>query len=105
MLFNYKDKVIFVSVPKTATTAVENYILENSNDYIRNFIFKNKKIKVKTHCSVKFLKEILGDEFNDYKILAIARNPLDCVISKYFFFKKGRARNNFFFVFKKKKHF
>ena len=28
MLFNLKDKVIFISVPKTASTAVENYILE-----------------------------------------------------------------------------
>ena len=101
MLFNLKDKVIFISVPKTASTAVENYILEHSNDYLRNFIIKNKKIKVKTHCTVKFLHNILGDDFNNYKIIAIARNPLDCVISKYFFYRKGRPNSKIYLYIKK----
>ena len=55
MLFNLKDKFIFISVPKTASTAIENYILQNSCDYKRNFVFNRKKLKVKTHCSVSYL--------------------------------------------------
>ena len=47
MLFNLKDKVIFISVPKTASTAIENYILQNSCDYKRNFVFNRKKLKLK----------------------------------------------------------
>lgn len=102
MLYNHKDKVIFICVPKTGTTAVENYILKNNDDYLRNFIVKNEKIKVNTHTSVKYLNHILGEEFNKYKILAIARNPLECIISKYFFFKKGRANEKFVLFLKKK---
>ena len=59
---------------------------------IKEILFlTEKKIKVKTHCSVSYLHKILGEQFNDYRIIAVARSPMECVISKYFFYKKGRA--------------
>ena len=92
MLINYKTKKIFVAVPKTGTTALESHIQSISSEYERNaLIDKARKLRpVAKHISISEIKNLLNEEFWNYKFVAIIRDPIDCTISKYRFYKYGR---------------
>jgi hypothetical protein len=93
MLFNQEDKIIFICVPKTASTAIKKHILTHSKRFVSNeIIYENNKIQVGTHICVKQIKNILKDSFFDYRIYFIYREPIDCIISKYKFYNYGRAK-------------
>jgi hypothetical protein len=92
MLIDFKTKKIFVAVPKTGTTALENHILSISNKFERNvFMDNSRKLNpVPKHISISEIKYLLNEEFWNYKFIAIIREPFDCTISKYRFYKYGR---------------
>lgn len=93
MLIDFNTKKIFLAVPKTGTTALEYHILSISKKFNRNVLMDNtgKLTSVHKHISISEIKNLLNEEFWNYKFVAIIRDPIDCTISKYRYYKYGRA--------------
>jgi len=94
MLSNFKEKKIYIAIPKTATTAIENQIRTFSKEYERNILTTNDNQKVAVsgkHASLKEIANILKEDFRDYNFFALIRDPISCTISKYRYYKYGRA--------------
>lgn len=92
MLIDFKAKKIFIAVPKTGTTSLEHHILSISKKFNRNVLMDNtgKLNSVSKHISISEIKCLLNQEFCNYTFVAIIRDPIDCAISKYRFYKYGR---------------
>lgn len=91
MLYKQKDKKIFIAVPKTATTAIESELCKD-NGTLRNIINTEMgNTFVHKHISLAEIVNILGDSSNSYQYFAFIRHPVSECISKYYFYKTGRA--------------
>lgn len=91
MLISYQHKYIFIAVPKTGTVSTESFLLEHDNTLIQNrVIIDGKKKKVRGHATALEIKQIMGAEFDDFKKIAIVREPLSKMVSSYFFYKNGQ---------------
>lgn len=93
MIINQDKKFIFIEVPKTGTSAIASMLLRADPTTQRNTLplLGGGSTVVSTHISYREIAQILGDKTNAYTYVAFLRNPLDLVISKYYFYKLGRA--------------
>lgn len=83
MLINDNKKLIFVRIPKTASGSINDSLIDSGAGWkeIDVEISKNK-----WHLSSYELKGL--KDFNDYRIVAVCRNPWDRMVSLYFFLLK-----------------
>ena len=74
MIINHKKKIIFISVPKTASTSIMMFLDENS-------------VHEKPHIYHQTINELLVNRADDkiltYKIIAVNRDPVARLISVY----------------------
>lgn len=97
MLFSQEKKFVFIAVPKTGTTSLEQELRRLDPDILRNkIVFPDGIIrKVNKHITLREVKKILGNNANQYLYFAFVREPIDHTISRYYFFKNGRARKRY----------
>jgi len=91
MLFHEKRKFVFVSVPKTGTTSIENHLVAIDPDIRKNQV-KNSEgiwIDVHKHTTARKLRELMGASAFDYRFVAFLRDPRELAVSKYNFYSKG----------------
>lgn len=83
MVFNDKIKVIFIHIPKTGGTSIENALncKEIKNGY---GVINNKAIH---HYSWKEYKNKYPKRFKNYYKFTIVRNPYDKILSDYYYLK------------------
>ncbi len=81
MVVSHKYKYVFVQLPQTACTTVQNELLEN---------YAGEKILFKHAFYSDFLKQA-SEEEKKYFVFSNIRHPLDVVVSKYFKFKTDHA--------------
>lgn len=93
MIISTKKKYVFIAVPKTGSTAIEECLQRADEGVIRNHVpaSKGALIKVGTHASVQEVKDILGKQSSDYLFIGFLRDPSELVLSKYHFYRSGRA--------------
>jgi len=77
MLVNKDKKMIFVRIPKTACTSIHNALIESGQGW--DSIIKPDET---WHQNSKSLP----DEFNDYKLIAVSRNPWERMLSLFCFY-------------------
>lgn len=77
MVISHKHKYLFIQLPQTACTAVQNELIEN---------YDGEKIHFKHAFYSDFLKNASAEE-KKYFVFSSLRNPLDIVVSKYFKYK------------------
>lgn len=98
MLINHKEKLVFIAVPKTGTTALEQAVLSQNHDYEHNEVHGRDVHKhISAHDLVKNFPLLI-----EYTFIGMVRHPLDLLSSKYSFYREGRARDRWF---SKKKSF
>lgn len=97
MIINTKKKFIFIEVPKTGTSAIASMLLALDKDNQRNVLpTKNSDfVQVSTHITYNEIKAKLGSSINAFSVIAFYRDPVDLVISKYYFYKVGRSYESF----------
>ncbi len=102
MPISHKHRAIFVHIPKTAGTSVENvlgikdiediYNSGKTNDILKvvnadclsSKEYRNILLKSPQHYTLQELKKIIGAAaFNDYLKFSIVRNPYDRFVSEY----------------------
>jgi len=87
MIVSRKHKYIFIAVPKTGTSSIENFLLENDNSAIKKI---PDKPHLKNHVSALEVRDSLGVEtFQQYFVFGFIRHPMSRIVSSYFFYKKG----------------
>jgi hypothetical protein len=93
MIISREKKYIFVEVPKTGSTAIANKLSEIDCRVLRDQVALqgDRIINVHTHISIKELRHLMGADLDDYSIIGFARDPVGLIISKYFFYRQGRA--------------
>lgn len=82
-VISHKYKLIFVHIPKTAGSAITQWIKHNDKDCI----------VTDPHVSFKYMEENYPIEFSTYKLLCVVRNTYDRIISLYFYIKQSTTHH------------
>jgi hypothetical protein len=77
VVISHRHRYLFVQLPQTACTTVQNELIEH---------YDGEKILFKHALYSDFLRQASEDEKN-YFVFSSLRNPLDIVVSKYFKYK------------------
>lgn len=99
MIISDKHKYIFIAIPKTGSTTIQNFLRKNDDSCRMNCIqINNETIRVDAHIETKKLKKIMGKKFDEYVKFTFIRNPYSRVVSSYFFYKNGKTLRSRFFI-------
>jgi hypothetical protein len=87
--------ILFIHIPKTGGTSIENYIYSKYNikrtlsSLYSNliFTFNNHSYQHSTYLELYTNKDYLEIDFDNLKIISVVRNPYYRIISDLFFFK------------------
>lgn len=100
MVVCHKKKCIFVHIPKTAGTSIEQFLKDNGNNNIEYHGVRDGRSM--HHFTAMDLKKELPWHFNDYYKFSIVRNPYDRLLSEYYWtpiphvgYKSGKTRAEF----------
>ena len=79
-----------MAVPKTGTTSVQKYLLENDKTATKNSVEINgKHHKFQEHMTALEIKNVLAVNYQSFTIIGFVRHPYGRIVSSYFFYKKG----------------
>jgi len=100
MVVSHMKRCIFIHIPKTAGTSIEQYIKDgNRNDLQYLGVRSNRSMH---HFMAIELKKELGYIFNLYYKFSIVRNPYDRLLSEYYWtpipnvgYKSGKTKFEF----------
>lgn len=99
MLISEKYKYIFIAIPKTGTTAVQSFLLENDSSCKWNRTNINgKKVEFSEHSTAKEVRDLLGKKYEDYTVFTFIRDPYSRGVSGYFFYKNGKTLKSRYFI-------
>ncbi|WP_255233384.1 sulfotransferase family 2 domain-containing protein [Aliifodinibius salipaludis] len=99
MLISEKHKYIFISIPKTGTTAIQSFLQENDDSSVLNWItIKAKRIKIDEYVKTWKLMKIMGDEYDKYTVFTFIRDPYARSVSGYHFYKNGNTLRSHYFI-------
>ena len=95
-------RCIFIHIPKTAGTSIEQYIADNDRHYLRYLGVMNNRSA--HHFTAIELKKQVHHLFNKYYKFSIVRNPYDRLLSEYYWtpiprlgYKGGRNKADFLY--------
>lgn len=90
MLFSEKYRYVFLANPKTGTVATQNTIKKMDPSVMVNRIsFNSSAIKFPGHGNALLLKEKMQGSLDGLRVFAFVRNPLDKIVSSYYFYRNG----------------
>lgn len=96
MLLSQKYKVLYIANPKTATTAVQRWLMAEDDSFQKSsHIIDGRKIMLSEHITALEARTILGDSyFNKLQTLVFVREPYSKMRSAYRFYRqKGHDRS------------
>ena len=93
MLYSEDRKYVFVAVPKTGTTAIQDRLREIDPDIKHNQVRDacGDWVKIATHATAAQIRAVMGARADDFTFIAFLRDPRDILVSKYHFYRSGRA--------------
>jgi hypothetical protein len=114
MVICHNKRCIFIHIPKTAGTSIEQFIKDNNNNPIILLGVKNGRSM--HHYSALEIKSLFPDIFSKYYKFSFVRNPYDRLLSEYYWckipnvgFKYGKTKLEFLYyvsnVIKQKSYF
>jgi hypothetical protein len=100
MVLCTNKKCIFIHIPKTAGTSIEQFLRDNGkNELLFDRFVLNRSLQ---HLTALELKRKLGNVFNSYYKFSIVRNPYDRLLSEYYWtpipnvgYKYGKTKSEF----------
>jgi hypothetical protein len=96
MLVSDKYNYIIITIPKTGTRSISNFLFDNEDSIIKNRIYSNSSIfEFERSSTALEIKNRVGDElYKKYIKIAFIRNPYSKLVSSYFFYKNGTPTPN-----------
>ena len=102
MVICHQKKCIFIHIPKTAGTSIEQFIKDNGQNHIELIGVSNNRSM--HHYTAHELKNIFPTLYNNYYKFSIVRNPYERLLSEYYWtpvpnlgFKSGRKKADFLY--------
>jgi hypothetical protein len=105
MPFSNRYKIIFVHIPKTGGTSIENFFDMDQNENMcfyswdidqfsfiekhKHFTDSKKIVYEPQHYSADLLKQLISN-YDDYFKFTFVRNPYTRILSEYYWFKKNQ---------------
>ena len=87
MIISEKHNYIYLACPKTGTTSIEKFLLEQDPSALQNkIIIDGKLLRFKGHATAKTIQSKLQGDFKKYQIIGFIRHPYSRMVSSYFFF-------------------
>lgn len=100
MVVCYEKKCIFIHIPKTAGTSIEQFLKDDGKNHIDYLGVRNNRSM--HHYTATDLKRELPVLFNTYYKFSIVRNPYDRLLSAYYWtpipdvgYKSGKTKVEF----------
>ena len=79
-----------MAVPKTGTTSVQKFLLENDKNATKNIVeIEGNLYKFREHMTALEIKRVLGVNYQNFTIIGFVRHPYGRIVSSYFFYRKG----------------
>ena len=78
-MISHKYKCIFIHIPKTAGTTIENLLIDRLVPIAGG----------SSHEKISYYKKKYPHQFNDYYKFSCVRNPWDRIVSAFFYISKG----------------
>lgn len=85
MIINEKYKFIFIAVPKTGTTSIEQFLLNNVEGSVKDMSDKHK------HLTAREIKRKIPD-YDNYVKITVVRNPYDWYVSWYTYRQRSNSK-------------
>lgn len=103
MFFSASNKILYIATPKTASTAVEDALQELIDDGTRHRIeWRNKKFTSQDvgslslgHATAREFRDLLGGDYDDLLTFAVIRDPIERLVSSYFFIRQTQIKSAF----------
>jgi hypothetical protein len=91
MLLSQNHKILYVANPKTATTAVQKWLLSEDGSFKKTIHKLNgKSVILSEHITALEAKSIIGEKYyNDLFVFGFVRLPISKMISSYYFYKQA----------------
>jgi hypothetical protein len=90
MLTSETKQYIFLSNPKTGTTAIQNKIRGLDSTAVMNRLkVKGETTKFPEHGNALLLQAQLRKDIEKYQVFTFVRDPYEKIVSAYFFYKNG----------------
>ncbi|MFG6637671.1 hypothetical protein ACGYJ8_17145 [Sulfitobacter sp. 1A12126] len=93
MIVNDERKFAFIEVPKTGTSTIAKCLLQIDPGCRRNRLIglDGRAVEVPVHATVSDVRRLLGSDAEQYTFVAFLRDPVEVMVSKYHFYRTGRA--------------
>jgi len=104
LFFSDKKKILFIAAPKTGSTSVEDILTSRIQDGQRfkialgERLITSKDVRSPSlgHAKAKEFRDVLGDKhYDDLTVFGFVRDPIEKVVSSYFFTRSGSIRQAF----------
>jgi hypothetical protein len=94
MIISHKNKYIFIEVPKTGTTSIRKFLIDNDPSATRNEAEINGiYYKFKLHMKAHEAQQVLGLElYKEFRVFAFVRDPYEKLVSRYFYFNQMTSK-------------
>jgi len=100
MVVCHEKKCIFIHIPKTAGTSIEQFIRDNgTNNLLFIGVRNNRSLQ---HLTANELKTMIPYIYKQYYKFSIVRNPYDKLLSEYYWnpsinigYKNGKSKKDF----------
>ncbi|WP_372922735.1 hypothetical protein [Roseovarius sp.] len=93
MLYSEDRKFVLVAVPKTGSSTLQKHLLDIDPNLRRNAVCDTNGnwIELPTHATAVQIRAAMGSRAKKFTFVGFLRDPRDVVVSKYYFYRKGRA--------------
>ncbi|MEQ8690743.1 MAG: sulfotransferase family 2 domain-containing protein, partial [Pseudomonadales bacterium] len=93
MLYSENRQFVFVAVPKTGTSTIEAQLRRIDSDLQHNRVrdAEGLWVELQTHATSAQIRATMGARAASFTFVAFLRDPRDVVVSKYYFYRSGRA--------------
>lgn len=91
MLISQKNKVLYVAVPKTGTTAIQEWLELEDESFVKGkCVLDGNHYGLGEHFTANMALNSMGKEyFNTLSVIAFCRNPYSRLVSSYNFYRQG----------------
>lgn len=97
MLMSPERKFIFIEVPKTGTSAIAAKLIKIDPTLKRDILYLpdgTEERSASSHITAAEVRRRLGETADEYCFIGFLRDPVDQLLSKYFYYKIGRVKND-----------